>query len=477
MSITEVRKVLLPQNPFILGKHSSRPAPQHVLNGFIARSIGISDRGVEIRHLISDGPMPSGFRFVDEANWKNDPAKVSSLRNDLKHVFDPDHRTWKDFGSPVIVHALLANSDPSDQNFGPLIWELMKKFVTSEYEDNLKALFMPGTVRDPLTACAMILVEGTSLERVRAGASRTANWYSDSTNVAGALLGGRLSKFLQRLTRPIEGPKRLFQIQHLERGLYLTAILSLMLGPLTYVAGEDVESVDGIGSMVVWADSPPGRMGHPMVSASVRSLQLLIEKGRVALSSSLANALAAQPLPSGLPENQKLRFALAGQLGLPAAEANETIDRLCEDAKVSSDALPGDRTWSTQVVDSSFTADELTKGLRHMGNKIGFIGPGRGGGAPRFVCETPLLGTLVAGICPVDGMEFSEFIDRARNELGLIFGPGTDDNLAEHLDLWEGSGVGGRMLRDNQEALRRRLVRAGLAREYSDGHTEVIYDA
>lgn len=477
MSITEVRKVLLPQNPFILGKHSNRPAPQHVLNGFIARSIGISDRGVEIRRLISDGPMPSGFRFVDEANWKNDPAKVSALRNDLKHVFDPDHRTWKDFGSPVIVHALLANSDPSDQNFGPLIWELMDKFVASEYEANLKALFIPAQVRDPLTACATILVEDTSLERVRGGAASTTNWYSDTKNLAGVLLGSRLSKFLERLTRPVEGPKRLFQIQHLERGLYLTVILSLMLGPLTYVAGDEIESVDEIGSMVVWADSPPGRTGHPMVSASVRSLQLLIEKARVALSLSLANALAAQPIPSGLPENQKLRFALTEQLGLPASEANEIIDTLCDDAKVSPEAGPGDRAWATQVVDSSFTADELTKGLRHMGNKIGFIGPGRGGGAPRFVCETPLLGTLVAGLCPVDGMEFSEFVDRARKELGLIFGPGNNDNLAEHLDLWEGTGVGGRMLRDNQEALRRRLVRAGLAREYSDGHTEVIYDA
>jgi hypothetical protein len=59
-----------------------------------------------------------------------------------------------------------------------------------------------------------------------------------------------------------------------------------------------------------------------------------------------------------------------------------------------------------------------------------------------------------------------------RDRLGLVLGPGTLSEVPS-LDLWESAGIAGRQLRDNQEMLRVRLVRAGLATEYSDGHTEV----
>src|SRR5262249_627174 len=104
-------------------------------------------------------------------------------------------------------------------------------------------------------------------------------------------------------------------------------------------------------------------------------------------------------------------------------------------------------------------------------------GPDRGAGSPRFLCETPLLGTLVAGLCASRSVDFEEFVDLARERLGLVFGPGTREGLAEQLNFSEGAGIGRQLLRDNQDVLRQRLIRAGLAREYSDGYTEVVYNA
>jgi hypothetical protein len=71
-------------------------------------------------------------------------------------------------------------------------------------------------------------------------------------------------------------------------------------------------------------------------------------------------------------------------------------------------------------------------------------------------------------------MGFVEFVDRIRMTFGLVFGPGSDYQLPERLGLWEGTGAAHRHLEVNQDMLRKRLVRAGLAREYSDGHTELI---
>ena len=112
-----------------------------------------------------------------------------------------------------------------------------------------------------------------------------------------------------------------------------------------------------------------------------------------------------------------------------------------------------------------------------MGRKIGFVGPDRGTGSPRFLCETPLLGTLVAGLCREASLEFKEFVDLARERLGLVFGLGTATGLPGTLELADNPGVARRLLVENEDALRLRLVQAGLAREYSDGHTEVYANA
>jgi hypothetical protein len=132
-------------------------------------------------------------------------------------------------------------------------------------------------------------------------------------------------------------------------------------------------------------------------------------------------------------------------------------------------ALP----WLRSLLDLGYSTAALTKAFRTTGRKVGVVAPDRGAGAPRFVLETPLLGTLVAAICESSStLAFEAFVDAARDRLGLVLGPGTLTEVP-NLDLWESAGIAGQQLRHNEEMLRVRLVRAGLATEYSDGHTEV----
>src|SRR5712691_6256469 len=110
-----------------------------------------------------------------------------------------------------------------------------------------------------------------------------------------------------------------------------------------------------------------------------------------------------------------------------------------------------------------------------MGKKIGIAGPDRGAGAPRFTLETPMLGLLVESTLTIgERLSYEDWIDRVYERFGLILTSGRDSRARDLLKKLESPGAIHQALESNREALRRRLVRAGLAAEYSDAETEVF---
>jgi hypothetical protein len=217
-----------------------------------------------------------------------------------------------------------------------------------------------------------------------------------------------------------------------------------------------------------------------MVGASSRALKRAISAHRAAVLQMVERVLSASEIPSGVPAAMQLKARLrAGlaQAGVRQQRVEREADALLGSASLGdlTQAEPReiDRVFLNAVRDRVYTESATTKGFRSMGKKIGVIGPDRGFGSPRLLGETPLLVTLVNGLCTSRSLELSEFVDLARTELGFVMGPGTHSNLAKELGLWESAAIGRRLLRENQNALQRRLIRAGLARQYSDGHTEV----
>ena len=211
-----------------------------------------------------------------------------------------------------------------------------------------------------------------------------------------------------------------------------------------------------------------------MVVASSRSFQMVVLQNRQALLDLLKAMLSNVQIASTTPETQRRRSAL--RQALIDGGANDALaDREVEQFERSGlDLGRGDYTglpWLRKLLDLGYSTAALTKAFRTTGRKVGVVAPDRGAGAPRFVLETPLLGTLVVAICEDKTMPFPNFVDAARDKLGLVLGPGTLTEVPS-LDLWESPGIARQQLRDNEEMLRLRLVRAGLANEYSDGHTE-----
>src|SRR5262249_9726246 len=100
-----------------------------------------------------------------------------------------------------------------------------------------------------------------------------------------------------------------------------------------------------------------------------------------------------------------------------------------------------------------------------------------GTGSPRLLLDTPILGVLVRGIVGVGAMEFDDFISKVAERFGIVLGLGKDDSLADRMEAIGSDGHDAyEILVRNQELLREGLLRAGLARAYSDAHTEVYND-
>lgn len=484
----DVRPLLLPEQPFALGKNATRPAPAHVANRFVERWLGESGRGRElIRLLKGTGELPTALEYLDRANeatgelsWATDSQQLPELREDLNTVFNPDGRAWEAIGSLVPVHAAFTTRDASDNGLGTAVAELTREHLTESYRDELRSLVVPADATTPLDAAALILSRGAVEPTAPSLGTQSDAWFADSDAAAATMLAENLASFCRALTDLRTPAARTTQIQHLSRGLYFIATLSAFLGPVAREHNGSPTGIDEICPALVLGQVPPGPSSGPLLAASARSLRRIVERTQSALAVRLAAVLPTL-VPSGTAAADKVKVALTtqaqrGRLGKD--DADELADRIIADSRIAaaSTGKPDEIRWCSEIVEVGYPAEILVSGLRTMGRKIGFVGPDRSAAVPRFLAETPLLGTLVAGLCPEGGTDFVTFVDLLRTRLGLVFGEGTEALLADRLNLWESPGVGRQLLAQNQEMLRQRLVRAGLAREYSDGHTEVFLD-
>jgi hypothetical protein len=101
---------------------------------------------------------------------------------------------------------------------------------------------------------------------------------------------------------------------------------------------------------------------------------------------------------------------------------------------------------------------------RKIGRGIGFIAPQKGQNM-RYVLGDNLLKALVTAIVPCDNdMDFDTFLDQLYRRYGLVIGPAQarDSGLMDRLRINE------HYYTQNRDALLGRMLRAGLARQYSD---------
>ncbi|EFO79646.1 hypothetical protein OSCT_2510 [Oscillochloris trichoides DG-6] len=117
-----------------------------------------------------------------------------------------------------------------------------------------------------------------------------------------------------------------------------------------------------------------------------------------------------------------------------------------------------------QVLESEFRTNFL-RVHRKIGRAIGMIAPHKGP-QPRFVLGDTLLKTLIMAILPRDALPipFGTLLERLYERYGIVIGPGevSKAGLLERLRINE------EYYTRNRDALRDRMLRAGLLQHYSD---------
>jgi hypothetical protein len=122
--------------------------------------------------------------------------------------------------------------------------------------------------------------------------------------------------------------------------------------------------------------------------------------------------------------------------------------------------------------------------LVELGRRAGFLSPwansGRGGKLQkRYTATAEFLETLVAAIVePEQPLEFPEFLDRLRDELGVLVGRPEDDAVIRCNNVLGGqfgppTSINEEDLRRNVAELRHLLIETGYGKSYADGRTIV----
>lgn len=136
------------------------------------------------------------------------------------------------------------------------------------------------------------------------------------------------------------------------------------------------------------------------------------------------------------------------------------------------------------LVDEAFQSGHPLGFTIELGRRAGFLSPwsnaGRGGKLrKRYTATAEFLEILVAAtVEPDDPLEFPEFLDRLRDDLGIVVGRPEDDQIIRRNNLFERqfgatTTINEEDLRRNVEEMRNLVIESGYAKAYADGRTVV----
>lgn len=139
---------------------------------------------------------------------------------------------------------------------------------------------------------------------------------------------------------------------------------------------------------------------------------------------------------------------------------------------------------SQALVDEAFekTREHPVGAVIELGRRAGFLSPwsnaGRGGKLQkRYTATAEFLETLIAAtVEPDEPLEFPEFLDRLRDDFGIVVGRPEDDPLIRLNNLraeqfGPETALNEEDLRRNVEEMRRLVVESGYGKAYADGRT------
>jgi hypothetical protein len=454
-------------NPWLVGKNVNRVVPIYVLHNLLAPNFE-SDKSIQaLKHLVFDAgkALTAGLRERIQTTQED----FTDLQDTAYGLLSPERRVFRDkknggagkHGSLFpIVGGLVANS-ASDDGLGRRLRELMER-RQSDWQDRLCQLLVPSSPTDPATAFAMTLLGGSAGSQAERNAGRVKKKLSG--------LDLACAEFVDNLILGVADARRIPVIRRLSTGAYLAAMLRMVAGPIADGGAE-------LPLVLVYCGLPPGGAGEPLVRAASKSFGLWVGESWRATANRLHEAIAAEPGLPGARRPEKLRQQVHAVLASRFEDRQKELDAVMASLDPILQGATLSQDWCMDALESDpvqLTRSELARRIRSLGANIGFAGPDRGL-RPRLTVDTPLLGVLVKGIVGEGAMEIGAFVSNVAKRFGLVLGVGSDDDIVDKMspvgsegyDMYE-------LLVLNQEMLRTRLLRAGLARSYSDSHTEVF---
>jgi hypothetical protein len=423
-----------------------------------------------IKHLAFDVKMAAA-----QAGLQNRIPSYSggqeSLAQTVFGLLSPERRIFRDRkkggagkeGSFFpIVGGLIAPTG-SDDSLGRRLRELMEP-VDSDWQSRLVRMFLPTSSMDPATAFATVLLGGES------GHAKSKEQATHKAKKKLSNFDRSCAEFVDNLITPQMDARRVSAIRNLATGSYLISVIEMIAG-VCAVKKKSPPFVFAYGGL------PPGESDDPVVRAACQSFQSWVSTSWQATAEAIVERMDATGTLPKSETHEKREQQIRQLLSDRQKNIDDTIDVLKPFFKRKSTGP----TWARHVMESkqiAFSKTEFIRRIRVLGANIGFVGPDRGTGNPRLFFDTPILGVIVKGVIgKKKSMDFRSFVTELAQKFGLVIGVGADESIADKVGI---VGSGGfdpdEMLSRNQENFRERLVRVGLARTYSDSHTEVVAD-
>ncbi len=394
-------------------------------------------------------------------------GRLRALANDVLGADDAVY-PQPDQSSYTLANERFVTRDPSDVRTGLFLARLLRAAPEDRTDAADLLLERLSSETDAWTTLALPLLELTTVreEKVPEIAAKSDHLFAASDGELALAIPRTLRDGLDRLARfERDGGSKLNSL----RRLVLYGCFAVHVHAVSRWNGRDAS-----------APRPPILLD--MSDGSVRSVRdasrATVRAAGDAVEGLLLDRFAAWAQDEIGDDERSIRAALA------AAEDASAV------AKDFESQLGGGRppleSLAQALVDAAFgkTREHPLGALVELGRRAGFLTPWSNAGAggklqKRYSATAEFLETLIAAtIDPQDPLEFPEFLDRLRTDLGIVVGRADDDAIIRRNNLGDAqfgppTAINEEDLRRNVERLRRLIVETGYGRSYADGRTIV----
>lgn len=449
-TMTLMQNLLKSDLPLFPSGSYTRPAPAHIFNKFSFELLGNGELSTSVIAMRRDISKLNEY-FSEHTSRE---IKEEFLRS-IDILLNSDKRSFikGNFSSFFLISKELINkSDPSDDGYG----RALKGIFSTD-----QLLFIQNFLVNLLDARLSEDVVSKFISKLNEISTITHNNELPNLETKGTVFGNVIFEVfkngLVKMEKDIKNVERINSLQKISIFLAFTVVIgSLYECCLVNIEKtKNVKPHDVLG-IFCYTGLPPGNPRSVLTKLAQASLKDAISRGYLGSFQIFKNIFKEN---INQIENEVLK-RMSGQ------SARDLVQLL-------------ERNWKKQSLEEFkelVSPADFSAAFRSLSGKIGFAGPVKGTGEKRILFEANFLEVLVYFFSN-EGDTFEDFVNNCYERMGLILGRPKNLSESNYLKLEKLSSRHSDVdeaLENSQELLRQRLVKSGLAREFSDGFTVMV---